>query len=903
MPSARGHSPQVHPGDGEVSARARPRIGRGDTPAPSPLPVSQTSLPPEPVEGYQCPPVFDTHGVTLFLPAPLSLLLAVFLPAFGAGMLAVWGSRLGRRASAAALVFPVLSTLLLLSIAGRIQPRQRLAFEWPWMPSLGLNLDFLVDGLALFFGLVVSGMGVLIFYYARQYLGAEAPNQGRFYASLLLFMSAMLGTVFANHLLLLFVFWELTSIASFLLIGFSHGEESSRRGARMAFLVTGATGLALLTGAILLGQLAGTYRLDTLLATASQFTGAPELDAAFLLIALGAFGKSAQFPLHFWLPNAMAAPTPISAYLHSATMVKLGVFLLARVLPLFQASEWWLPLLAIVGFGTMLLGAALALLSHDLKAILAYSTISQLGYLVGGYGVAPASGIDYDYLHILNHVFYKGSLFMIVGIIDHATGTRDLRVLGGLGRRMPVLGVLTLVACATMAGLVGTTGFLSKEVMFAEIFALFPGHGGLGLYAIAAVVLTSLLKAAFSARIYFGVFRGAEPAGMGEHFHAPGRAFLAPPLVLVAGAVLFGIAPGLLEGPLDFLAIDGLHSAKATDLALWHGITRELLASLGVIVAGLVVYRLGASSGWRWAALPRCLRFDLAFEHAVEGVGVCAKLVTRATGADSPNTYLRVMLAFVVVAMGGFLFSAIARPDWSWLWTKAVRDHSWNELRHLVAITIAVATLGVVLSRRWTAQLVSLSIAGFLTCFYFVLYRAPDLALTQILVETISLILVLYLLGRFPKSAQQGEEEERRHPRRRWLPLLLATSMGTLMTALALLMTAERPTAPLGGFFLRQTLPLAGGANAVNTLLVDFRGFDTLGEVTVLVVAMLGILGLLMRLRRTPEDFRLGPLGPPGYGIDPRPADPRRSPPPEPPVNAPSRPDGVERKRPEGEWR
>ncbi|MDW8310934.1 MAG: proton-conducting transporter membrane subunit, partial [Verrucomicrobiales bacterium] len=436
------------------------------------------------------------------------LLLAIGLPLAGAPLLALVGRRFGRGVSLAALVFPIVSLAAVLALTRGVAPGVREVIEWPWIPSLGLSLSFLVDGLSVFFGLVVSGMGVLIFYYARHYLDKRYRHQGRFYCFLTLFMAAMLGTVFANDLLLLFIFWELTGLASFLLIGFEHAEEASRRGARMALLVTGGTGLLLMVGAILLGQNAGTYRLDVLLAEPGKFAGREWLNTAFVLVALGAFGKSAQFPFHFWLPNAMAAPTPVSAYLHSATMVKLGVFLIARVFPIFHGSDWWLPLLTVIGFGTLLLGTTLALLSHDLKAILAFSTVSQLGYMIGSYGVAPAGGIDYDYLHILNHVFYKGALFMLVGIIDHAAGTRDLRELGGLWRRMPLAGAATLVGTATMAGMIGTTGFISKEVIFHEIFVVMRTHGWLGAYAAVAVVLASVLKMGFSCRIFFGAFCG-----------------------------------------------------------------------------------------------------------------------------------------------------------------------------------------------------------------------------------------------------------------------------------------------------------------------------------------------------------------------------------------------------------
>jgi multicomponent K+:H+ antiporter subunit A/multicomponent Na+:H+ antiporter subunit A len=798
----------------------------------------------------------------------LCVFAAVFLPLLGALPVAWLGRRLGRRVAWVALLFPMLSTLAILGAATRLEPGGSFIAAVPWVPSLGLNFEFLVDGLSLFFGLVVSGMGCLIFFYAAHYLDDHYAHQGRFYCYLLLFMAAMLGTVFANHALLLFIFWELTGLASFLLIGFKHDEDASRRGARMALLVTGATGLVLMLGVILLGQGAGTFRLDELLEQRAAFAGKDWLNAAFLLVAIGAFGKSAQFPFHFWLPNAMAAPTPVSAYLHSATMVKLGVFLIARVLPVFQASEWWLPLLAGIGFTTMLLGAVLALLSHDLKAILAFATVSTLGFLIGNYGLTPATGSVSDYLHIASHVLFKGCLFMCAGIIDHATGTRDLRQLGGLWRRLPLLGIILLIAAASMAGVSGTLGFVSKETMLKDLFARAPQLGGLGTYCLVAALLASLFKVAFSARLFLGVFRGREPAAVRDHFHAPGLGMQWPPLLLAGATVVLGLAPALLDRPIEFLRVAGLHADEPSHLALWHGWNRELFTSAVLFAAGLALYAAGRATGWRWGRIPAPLRFDAAFERAVDAFGQFTKTATRAFGADSPTLYLPIVLGFISLAVGGWVLWHLPLAEWRRMLGEGFADHHWSGLRVLTALLIALGSLGAVWLRQWTAQIISLSAAGFLTCFYFVLYRAPDLALTQILIETVTLILVLYLLGRFPREAQRGEDDDRRFSLRRAGALGIAVLVGVMMTGLSLMVTDTPSAARLGDAVLRETVPLAEGANAVNTILVDFRGFDTFGEITVLVVAMLGVLGLMMRRKRTPEEFRQGPLGAPGYGID-----------------------------------
>lgn len=793
------------------------------------------------------------------------LLLALGLPLLGSPLLVLAGRKLGPRVGWLALAFPLISTGALLALAANIDLPGRVVIERPWVPSLGLNLSFLVDGLSVFFGLVVSGMGCLIVFYAILYLGHDHEHLGRFYCYLVLFMGAMLGTVFANHLVLLFIFWELTGVASFLLIGFLHGEAGSRIGARQALLVTASTGLAMFVGLVLIQQVTGTASLADLLANKLPWAQhGPALTVAMVLVLVGAFGKSAQFPFHFWLPNAMAAPTPVSAYLHSATMVKLGVFLVARFYPLFIEHPWWAPLLTVIAFTTMALGAVLALLSHDLKAILAFSTVSQLGYLIGYYGLGPANGVEYDYLHILNHVFYKGALFMIAGIVAHAAGIRDIRQLGGLFRRMPLLGITTLVAAATMAGIPGTTGFLSKEMMLKEIFEAMRDRDALGLYATACVVLTSVVKVAFSVRLFANIFLGTKPEPVRQNFHAPSVWMQLPPVLLAVCALVLGIFPGLLDAPLRALAVEGLN--RPQHLALWHGFTKELVVSSLVVALGFGLYWFGEKTNWRWHNMPRWLRFDTAFEAGIEAFSKFTKTVTRVLCSDQPVHYLPIVVTFFVALVGGSLLWNVSdlpgrlAPDWS----------AVHPLRALAAGLIALATLGVLVLRRWTAQLISLSVAGFLTCFYFVLYRAPDLALTQILVETVTLILVLLLLARFPRSAQEGEERRKPVKLRRVCHMMLALSVGGLTTALVLVMTANPHPDPIGRNFLADTVALAEGSNAVNTILVDFRGFDTLGEITVLIIATLGCLGLLMRYKRTPEEYKQGPLGPPGFGVEER---------------------------------
>lgn len=791
------------------------------------------------------------------------LLTAIFIPFLLLPAVVGAGRGLGPRTGWLTLVAPAVAFLLILHIAMGWEAGMRRVVELPWIPSFGLNLTFIIDGLSLFFGLVVSGVGLLVVFYATHYLDDHYRDHGRFYASLLLFMGAMLGTVFSGNLLLLFVFWELTGIASFLLIGFLHEKAESRDGARMALLVTVGTGLAMLAGIILLGQVAGTYELAGLLSgSLADVSGDPRMIWAFGLLAVGAFGKSAQFPFQFWLPNAMAAPTPVSAYLHSATMVKLGIFLIARVFPVFQAVDLWQPLLVTICFGTMLLASVLALLSLDLKSVLAFSTVSQLGYLMGFYGMGGSGGVQLDLLHVSSHVFYKGCLFMVVGIVDHATGERDLRKLGGLRRHLPLTSWLMLIAAASMAGVPGTLGFISKEAGLLALFDASAAGGALVQYALVCFCLASVIKVAYSARLYFGTFGGELKPALLDHFHRPGLAIQLPPLLLAAGCVLFGLVPFWLGDGIAKLVTPGLHQPGLPPLSLWHGFTKELLASTLIFLLGGGVYAAMHGTSWRLARVPAWLQFDRAFAGFVSWLPRAAKQLGAGLRFDRQFDYLMIAWGAFALILGGYgwfhrgaLWPGL--PEWS----------DFDVLRSFVVALIALAVGMTILLRRWTSQLIALSIVGFLITFYYVLFRAPDLAMTQILVESATLLLVLLLLARFPRSSEASEIGRSFSFKRQLINIAIAGSVGVIATLAALMAMQPEGFDRAGDYYLENTLPLAHGTNAVNTILVDFRGFDTLLEVTVLVIACLGAIGLVMRYRRTSDEYAAGAMGPAGYGL------------------------------------
>jgi NADH:ubiquinone oxidoreductase subunit 5 (subunit L)/multisubunit Na+/H+ antiporter MnhA subunit/multisubunit Na+/H+ antiporter MnhB subunit len=779
------------------------------------------------------------------------VLTALALPFLAAPLLAALGPRLGQRVGWVALPVPLFAALVLAWVATGLDsaapPEVRLA----WIPAFGIDLVFHLDGLALFYGLVVSGIGTLIVFYACFYLDGHYRDHGKFYAYLMLFMAAMLMTVMSGNLMLLFVSWEITGLTSFLLIGFLHETKKSAYGARMALLTTAFTGLLLMIGVILVGQAYGTYELAVILAAGPPPGSETLANWAFVFCVLGIFGKSAQFPFFFWLPNAMAAPTPVSAYLHSATMVKLGVFLTARLLPVFHHLDAWTPVLTLFGFGTMLLGAILAVLSWDLKAILAYSTVSQLGLLIGYYGLFPAGApVTWDYVHILNHVFYKACLFMVVGIVDHSCGTRDVREIGGLARLMPLTAIAALIGVASMGGVPLTTGFLSKEMLLKTTREFWLERELLADWVFFAVITASLVKIVFSIKIFHQTFMGPVTSAVKKHYHAPSLGMQLPPLFLAACTVVFGIASVAFGRLTDVFSVSGKHVDQLDKLKLWHGLTPELAISAGIVLAGFIVYIVIDRTSWAWVRIPRVLQFDAFFERFVEAIPRFGNWTIRFTQADRPMHYLPVILGvalvlWAVVARQGGAELAAAVADAQWL---PEEPYGWH--RYFVVLMLAGGLVALVVARDWVLQLLALSVIGFLVSFYFVLYKAPDLALTQILVETASLLLVLMFVMRV-RRAGKGPAPR---PLSGYRAVRLAVSVG-VGVAFAGLLFVVQPTpggpadTPVGEALLAASVPEAKGSNVVNTTLVDFRGLDTLFEALVLLIATLGCLGLLMRRR------------------------------------------------------
>jgi multicomponent K+:H+ antiporter subunit A len=760
------------------------------------------------------------------------LLSITLLPFLG---LAIWVMKLERSASAiAAGLLSSASFLMLLSLVPVIAAGQTVSAAWDWVPQLGLRVAFFADGLGLFFAGIILGIGLLIIAYARAYL-ADAEDSARFFGCLLLFQGAMLGVVLSDNILLLVVFWELTSLSSFLLIGFWSGRAESRQGARMALIVTGTGGLALLAGMVLLGHEAGTFSVSELLSRGDVVRASPLYGAILALTLIGAFTKSAQFPFHFWLPHAMAAPTPVSAYLHSATMVKAGVFLMARFWPVLGGTEAWFSIVTTAGLATMLIGAWIALFKDDLKAILAYSTVSHLGLMTMLLGFSTPLAVSAAVFHILNHAIFKAALFMSAGIVDHETHTRDIRKLGGLFAVMPVCATLALVAAAAMAGIPPLNGFISKEMMLEAAEAT----SAVTQNQLVAVLATlgALLSVAYSARFAFGTYLGKaklDPEAM-SHVHEPPVALWAPVALLVALAIAVGLAPQMLAGPLvswTTAAIVADGRTPHVELSLWHGFTPALFMSAAAVAGGLV-----ALAGWgRLDGLRRAWPRPEAkriFDDLVSGLVRASRAAVEITHTGELARAMLVITATVVaVAAAGFSqfpHEAGGRP---------MLPVTWPALVGWLALIVACVSVAAGHGSRLFALVVT-SVVGLIVSMAFLQYSAPDLALTQISVEVVATILLLLALNLLPRIT----------PRERRLGVRLRdglvgglAGLGTAGLAYAVM---TRDHATIAGYYLDNAKPLGGGTNVVNVILVDFRGYDTFGEIIVLCIAALVIYAML----------------------------------------------------------
>ncbi len=767
----------------------------------------------------------------------MNILLIVLIPLLGS-VLPPLAIRWGRNACAWTAVAVTVAALgLAMTPLMQAFGAAPASMHLPWLKSAGFDLTMRMDGLAALFVLLILGIGLLVVIYARYYLSAKDP-MGRLYGQLLVFMSAMLGVALSDNLILMLVFWEMTSLSSFLLIGYWQHRADARQGARMALIVTGLGGLALLAGFLLLGEIAGTHRISHILLQGDLIRAHPLYVPALLLILIGAFTKSAQFPFHFWLPKAMAAPTPISAYLHSATMVKAGVFLLARLYPALSGTDLWFFAVSGVGLTTLLMGAYIAIFQHDLKGLLAYSTISHLGLIVLLFGLDTPLAAVAGVFHIINHATFKASLFMAAGIIDHETGTRDMRNLNGLWKYMPHTAALAMIASAAMAGVPLLNGFLSKEMFFAETLHV-ELLGSAWWILPAAATMAGIFAVAYSARFIHDVFFNGEPQNLPKYPpHEPPR-FMKVPVEILAGlCLLVGILPGLTVGPLLHLAATSVtgETLPAYSLSVWHGFNAPLFMSIIALGGGFAVYGMRH----RLFALHDQLPFSpdaAALYHGIENALIrTARSLSQAMDNGSLQRSAALLLGAATLAMllpltgGGIRGTVPSSPI--------------DGLSLLGALLLMGASLLTVLwHERRLSAVIALSVVGLLVALVFVRFSAPDLALTQLSVEVVTIMLLLLALFFLPQRHDRLTKTSARIG-----DILLAAGVGGGCGLLAWGMLT-RPLDPISSFFMEQSIPGGGGANVVNVILVDFRGFDTLGEITVLAVAAIGIYALLDNLR------------------------------------------------------
>ncbi|CAI8963399.1 MULTISPECIES: monovalent cation/H+ antiporter subunit A [Pseudomonas] len=791
----------------------------------------------------------------------MSLIVLLLLPFIGSCLAALLPHNARNTESLLAGLVALVGTVQVALLYPQIAHGGVIREEFMWLPSLGLNFVLRMDGFAWLFSMLVLGIGALVSLYARYYMSPDDPVP-RFFAFFLAFMGAMLGLVISGNLIQIVFFWELTSLFSFLLIGYWHHRADARRGAYMALMVTGAGGLCLLAGVMLLGHIVGSYDLDQVLAAGEQIRAHSLYPVMLALVLIGALSKSAQFPFHFWLPHAMAAPTPVSAYLHSATMVKAGVFLLARLWPSLSGSEEWFWIVGGAGALTLLLGAYCAMFQNDLKGLLAYSTISHLGLITLLLGLNSPLAAVAAVFHILNHATFKASLFMAAGIIDHESGTRDIRKLSGLVRLIPFTATLAMVASASMAGVPLLNGFLSKEMFFAEtVFISSTQWVEIALPLIATIAGT--FSVAYALRFTVDVFFGPPATDLPHTPHEPPRWMRAPVELLVFTCLLVGIFPAQVVG--SILAAAALPVVGGVlpeySLAIWHGWNAPMIMSLVAMSGGVVLYLLLRKQlkrgRFKYPPVISYFNGKRGFERSLV---VMMRGVRRIEKRISTKRLQTQLFLLVIVAVIGAMIPMLNS------------GLSWGDRPKIpgsiVFVTLWLLAIACALGAAWQAKyhrlaaLTMVSVCGLMTCVTFVWFSAPDLALTQLVVEVVTTVLILLGLRWLPRRIEEVSplpSSLRKARIRRLRDFLLSTVVGGGMALLSYAMLTRQTPNDISSFYLSRALPEGGGSNVVNVMLVDFRGFDTLGEITVLGAVALTVYALLRRFRPSKESMELPP--------------------------------------------
>ncbi|MBP3046317.1 Na+/H+ antiporter subunit A [Bacillus subtilis subsp. subtilis] len=755
------------------------------------------------------------------------------------------------------LILPVLLFIYFLPMIRMTQSGETLRSVLEWIPSLGINFTVYIDGLGLLFALLITGIGSLVTLYSIFYLSKEKEQLGPFYVYLLMFMGAMLGVVLVDNVMVLYMFWELTSLSSFLLIGYWYKREKSRYGAAKSLLITVSGGLCMLGGFILLYLITDSFSIREMVHQVQLIAGHELFIPAMILILLGAFTKSAQFPFYIWLPDAMEAPTPVSAYLHSATMVKAGIYVIARFSPIFAFSAQWFWIVSLVGLFTMVWGSFHAVKQTDLKSILAFSTVSQLGMIISMLGVSAAA-LHYGHteyytvaamaaiFHLINHATFKGSLFMAVGIIDHETGTRDIRKLGGLMAIMPITFTISLIGTFSMAGLPPFNGFLSKEMFFTSMlrvthFDLFNVQTWGVLFPLFAWI-GSVFTFIYSMKLLFKTFRGNyQPEQLEKPAHEAPVGMLVPPVILVALAVSLFFFPNILSYSLIEPAMNSIyptllagHEKFHVHISQWHGVTTELLMTAGIVVIGTIGYL--SLNKWKgiYKLFPSKLTLNRLYDKLLTLMEKGSYRITKQYMTGFLRDYLLYIFAGFIILIGG---AFAIKGGFSFKTEGMAKIGVYEIILTLVMISATVAT---VFARSRLTAIIALGVVGYTLALFFVIFRAPDLALTQLVIETISVALFLLCFYHLPKLRLKTKTRTFRMTN-----FIISLGVGIIVTLLGIASSSQRTKDSIASFFVKHSHDLGGGDNVVNVILVDFRGFDTMFEITVLTIAALGIYSMI----------------------------------------------------------
>lgn len=777
-----------------------------------------------------------------------TIIIAILIPFILAWLVPPAAKILKQRVGWFASGIAFLTLLLLLRAAPAIIHGDTIYREYVWLPTAGITFSVYADGLSLLIGLLASGIGVIIMAYSNGYMSSD-EDLARYYKYLLLFMGSMIGMVFSANTIQLFIFWELTSITSFMLIGYWHNREESVYGATKALVLTAAGGLVMLAGFLLLRSITGTYDIPTILHSpglVEAVHGHQLFLVTLLLIFIGAAAKSAQGPFYIWLPNAMEAPTPVSAFLHSATMVKAGIYLIARVHPIFAGTDAWFILVSGTGMATMLLAGFLAFRQTDIKAILAYSTISQLAYLTTMYGYTthhePGIGVAAATFHLLNHAAFKACLFLVAGIVAHEAATRDIRKLGGLRREMPFTFIIASIGALAMAGLPPFNGFLSKEMFYESSIEMGAALGSPFTVLIPAIAVAGgVLTFAYSIKLIDGIFLGKrQTEGLPGHIHDPPAVMLIPAAFLAFLVVLFGLVPSIpVHNIIEPTTAGILLEPVELHVKMWHGFTASLGMTVLTFMLGLLVYsRYDGIAAWqdRFNAVHPRISVNYYYDMIVENAKSNARRVSSITQPGTIRTYINALILTMVVLIGIpiILMGADIIPQ------SLNFDIEIYEV--LIMLFMVAAGLAAALLPAYLPAIIALSALGYLVSLLFIYLKAPDLALTQVLVETLSTIIFLLVIAKIPQTFRETV------PR---LTLLrdLIISGAVASAVLIVLLNATQGVLPpfqsLSHYFIENSYLLAGGHNIVNVIIVDFRGYDTLGEISVLCLAALGVYNLI----------------------------------------------------------